>query len=198
MPNLSDYAILGRTNQSLVPYETLLMKYKVPYHLLGQSGYWHQAEVRKAVEMLKKHMTMPLPSAVAMVFYKLEQHYTAADATREDNDALENIYTLREMTKKFTTTQEFVMFANRCMHAKRTQKGVALGTVHSAKGLEWQNVFLINAREGMMPHHKAMDVFEERRIFFVAISRAAERLTISWSGQPSSFIRPDIQNLKEI
>lgn len=57
--------------------------------------------------------------------------------------------------------------------------GVSLMTMHSAKGLEYRVVYVLDANEGITPHHKAVlqpDVEEERRMFYVAMTRAKERL----------------------
>jgi DNA helicase-2/ATP-dependent DNA helicase PcrA len=185
-------AVLARTNRGLAHVENLAIQKNIRYHLLGKSGFWHQTEIHKGVEALKKHMNLSLPAAVAMAWHQLDAHYRGEDVTKEDNDAYENLQILREMTKKFDTVRDFVMYATRCMHVKRTQRGVALGTCHAAKGLEWTNVFLIGCREGMMPHNKSLDPAEERRIFFVAISRPIDRLRISWTGAASPFVRPDL------
>lgn len=59
--------------------------------------------------------------------------------------------------------------------------GVTLSTMHSAKGLEYRVVFVLDVNEGTVPHHKAglpADIEEERRLFYVALTRAKERLHI--------------------
>lgn len=61
------------------------------------------------------------------------------------------------------------------------RQGVRLMTMHSAKGLEFRVVYILDANEGVTPHHKAVldpDVEEERRMFYVAMTRARERLHI--------------------
>ena len=61
------------------------------------------------------------------------------------------------------------------------QEGVHLMTMHSSKGLEFRVVFILDANEGVTPHHKAFldaDMEEERRMFYVAITRAKERLHV--------------------
>ena len=118
----------------------------------------------------------------------LERHYQAEDATPEDNFALENIRTLREISKKFSDTREFCIFANKAAHARKTVKGITLSTVHQAKGNEWKNVFVIGAKAGGFPH-KIGDPLEEKRIYFVAISRAIDYLRISFAGTPSPYLR---------
>lgn len=64
---------------------------------------------------------------------------------------------------------------------KKDKDSVAMATMHSSKGLEYQVVFIIDANEGITPHHKAVleaDMEEERRLFYVAMTRAKEFLHI--------------------
>ena len=65
---------------------------------------------------------------------------------------------------------------------KRTE-GVSLMTMHSSKGLEYRIVYILDANEGVTPHHKAVldaDMEEERRMFYVAMTRAKERLHVNY------------------
>lgn len=73
---------------------------------------------------------------------------------------------------------------------------VALSTVHSAKGLEWECVRVVGLEEGAFPHHRALvsaGAEEERRLGYVAITRAKRRLVLSWSqrraGRPAARSR---------
>ena len=61
------------------------------------------------------------------------------------------------------------------------KEGVSLMTMHSCKGLEFKVVYILDANEGITPHHKAVlepDMEEERRMFYVAMTRAKDRLHI--------------------
>ena len=62
---------------------------------------------------------------------------------------------------------------------------VVLSTIHASKGLEWQHVFLIGAEEELLPHQRTIDgdgeIEEERRLAYVATTRAREHLTITWA-----------------
>lgn len=60
---------------------------------------------------------------------------------------------------------------------------VSLTTVHQAKGLEWDSVFIVGASQGSWPSNRSKDREEERRLFYVAMSRARKNLTISFSQQ---------------
>jgi DNA helicase-2/ATP-dependent DNA helicase PcrA len=62
-----------------------------------------------------------------------------------------------------------------------------LSTCHQAKGKEWKHVFAVGLTEGILPHNKANHV-EEKRIWFVMASRAAEKLFVSCYKEPSMFL----------
>lgn len=71
--------------------------------------------------------------------------------------------------------------------------GVYVGTVHSAKGREWDNVFLPAFEDEIIPGHKVDQIEDERRIAYVALTRARHFIGISWSEQRSMPWRPGIQ-----
>lgn len=70
-------------------------------------------------------------------------------------------------------------------------RGVLLITAHSAKGLEFSYVFVVGVEEGVFPHRRALDssadIEEERRLFYVACTRARKELSISYCTQRSSY-----------
>ena len=66
---------------------------------------------------------------------------------------------------------------------EKKAEGVSLMTMHSSKGLEYRIVYILDANEGVTPHHKAVldaDMEEERRMFYVAMTRAKERLHVNY------------------
>ena len=70
---------------------------------------------------------------------------------------------------------------NRPALREKQERGVSLMTMHSSKGLEFKVVYILDANEGVTPHKKAVlepDMEEERRMFYVAMTRAKERLHI--------------------
>ena len=73
---------------------------------------------------------------------------------------------------------------------------VTLSTVHKAKGLEWPSVAVIGIDDGVWPHKNAEDVEEERRILYVALTRAEERLLVS-SRVPSEFYREVVRHAQD-
>ena len=71
-----------------------------------------------------------------------------------------------------------------------TLPGVVLSTLHAAKGLEWDHVFLVGVSEGALPIPNASDIEEERRLFYVGLTRAKRTVHLSYSGEPSEFLGP--------
>jgi DNA helicase II / ATP-dependent DNA helicase PcrA len=180
-------AILARTNREIAVAENFCITNNIRYHLVGKSGFWRQTEITRAIDKLKSYQGLRTDAALGIILPELESKYQVDDATDEDNDALENLKTLREIGKRFDSCREFIIYANKAAHARKT-KGIRLSTIHQMKGSEAGNIFLIGCREGMIPHSKG-DFSEEKRIFFVAVSRAKDNLRISFAGSPSCFIR---------
>lgn len=97
-----------------------------------------------------------------------------------------------EKDSKKPTLTEFVdqltLDERQAQDEKEKQLGrnaIALMTLHSAKGLEFPEVFLVGLEEGILPHHRSLDddrsIDEERRLCYVGLTRAEERLTLSLS-----------------
>jgi len=75
------------------------------------------------------------------------------------------------------------------------QNAVLLSTIHSAKGLEWDTVFMIGMEDGVLPHTNSEDIEEERRVAYVGVTRARQRLGLTYSDErygerlgPSHFL----------
>jgi len=180
--------ILARTNRAVGLLERICTRHNIRYHLLGKSGFWKQNEIRKAIDAIKVYPTSTAEAAFNLALPALESKYSVEDRTERDNDALENLKVLRLIGKGYRTAKEFVVYANKMIHRRNDPRGVSISTVHQAKGLEKKNVFIVGANAKGFPHPKG-EPREERRIWFVAISRAIDNLRISFAGTPSPYLR---------
>lgn len=99
------------------------------------------------------------------------------------DERIEAVDKICEMASKFPTINAFLAHILKIKEKQNKSKGgdaVQIITMHSAKGLEWDNVFVIDCDSELMPHQMNDDVEEERRLFYVACSRPRKRLYISW------------------
>lgn len=135
-------------------------------------------------------MEMLLRQAGFLSYYDVEEDQGATI----DNDPRENILSLVSIAERRGGLHGFLEFTQRVAKANRARTGfLTISTIHQAKGKEWLNVHLVGVNDGMLPHSKG-DVEEEKRIYFVACSRAAQRLVISANGVPSDFIKHQVKD----
>lgn len=117
-------------------------------------------------------------------------HHLTRDEGAEtvENNRVSNVRELVRVAEKFTTVRDFLDFidenleaAERARHEKRPER-VILCSLHKSKGLEWPTVYIAGASEKLLPHSRA-DIEEERRLFYVGVTRAKDRLRVSHVGR---------------
>lgn len=124
----------------------------------------------------------------------------------KDNDRIQNLQSMQAAASHYATIGDYVQAIQRVRDEaarRKTERArkrrqldeVTLSTGHAAKGMEWRYVFTIGWSEQLLPHRKATDIEEERRIAYVMATRARDRLTItspdSWNEAtvaPSRFL----------
>lgn len=208
-------AILARTNNQLGLFETLALQHNIKFHRLGKSGFWNQPEVNMLVNLAafcmgtkasakysetlvdpyRRSIRASVPEIALqniINFARLENLYSNEDYSDDENFAINNLYTVAGIAKRFRTLQEFLNHARKAAHASRkTKNAVTLATIHAAKGLEWDNVFVVGMERGKLPHEKGT-LAEEKRIWYVARTRPRKRLRVSFAGTPSEFLAADL------
>lgn len=140
------------------------------------------------IHSLTRYRDLSASEAIKKIMGSLKVGDYYSEGEWVDNDPLENLATLIKMAEKHGSIKEFLDYSRRVAAASKKKSGVALGTVHSAKGLQFQKVFMVSVNDGILPHAKSSDLQEERAIYFVGCSRAEKELTISYSGIPSGFL----------
>jgi DNA helicase-2/ATP-dependent DNA helicase PcrA len=111
-----------------------------------------------------------------------------------ENFIQDNIRKVVVMAGYFKTVADFVDFARKAAHPSRKQTRLILSTVHGFKGREAKNVFVIGVNLGVFPHDRA-ELQEEKRLFYVAVSRPTDNLFVSCSGSPSAFISNKVSDV---
>lgn len=193
----SDIAILFRTNGQSPAFEHALDEHGIHYLVRGGEQFFARPEIRQAGALLRANMsqgkTGQLDTVVADLLTTLgwqevgPRVHGAVRARWESLNALVNLAKQMQQDSDMPVPlSEFVAELEQraeAQHAPSVQ-GVTLASVHAAKGLEWPHVYLVGMSEGLMPISYAstpLAVAEERRLFYVAVTRAQDTLTVSWS-----------------
>jgi DNA helicase-2/ATP-dependent DNA helicase PcrA len=194
-------AILYRINVQSAVIESALADLGVPSVIRGATRFFDQREVKEAIMLLKgasvNTRPEPLFQTVSDVLRSLGWTQEAPQlqgAVRDRWESLNALMGLADELSADTTLKEFVaeLLERQAGQHEPTMSAVTLATLHSAKGLEWDSVYIAGVSEGLLPISYARTdagVEEERRLFYVGITRARLRLRLSWAGPNRSASR---------
>jgi DNA helicase-2/ATP-dependent DNA helicase PcrA len=184
-------AIIARTNRQLFRYQKACAIKGIKYKFLGKKDFWQQPEVEKLLSWAKKAnppLTVPADEVLKQIIRDKRLMEIYGRTTRKmESSPVENLNDIVKMAAKKGNLPEFLNWLRKVTYARQNIKGLTLGTAHMMKGKEFDKVFVIGATQGIMPHDDG-ELHEEHRIFFVACSRAAKELHISFYRSPSMFI----------
>ena len=194
----SEIAILYRINAQSEQFEQALADAGVVYQVRGGEGFFRRPEILEAIRVLiaatRREDLPDDPVAIARAaFVELGLSSTEPQGAqaRERWQSLNALVGLIEKIVESTPGIDLNGVLGE-LRRRSTDKqapameGVTLATVHAAKGLEWDAVFLVGLTEKLMPINHAIkagdeQVEEERRLFYVGITRAREHLALSWA-----------------
>jgi hypothetical protein len=112
----------------------------------------------------------------------------------EDEATIKRWQDLKKDALKHNTIRQWLDFIDKYkyklekMQKKNSKNSVKLSTIHKSKGMEWDTVFLIGVNKDLLPSKKTEDIEEERRLFYVAMTRAENNLYVSSNKNQSPFI----------
>jgi ATP-dependent DNA helicase UvrD/PcrA len=193
-----EVAVLFRINAQSEAFEEALASRGVPYVVRGATRFFQRPEVKQAVALLRGNARGGDGSAddlaadtraVLSGMGWTEQAPTGRGNVRDRWESLQAIVSQAEEFRSATpgaALGDFVAELDRRAEEQHAPvaEGVTLATLHAAKGLEWDVVFVVGMQEGTMPIVYAEGpaaVEEERRLLYVGMTRARRRLTVSWS-----------------
>ncbi|WP_173675260.1 ATP-dependent DNA helicase UvrD2 [Streptomyces sp. fd1-xmd] len=198
-----EIAVLFRINAQSEVYEQALADAGVPYQLRGAERFFERQEVQKAVLALRGAARsggndplledlVDLPSQVRAVLSSTGWTTEPPTGSGAVRDQWESVAALLRLAEDFARTRPGATLAHltvelderRAAQHAPTVQGVTLASLHAAKGLEWDAVFLVGLTDGMLPITYAKtdeQVEEERRLLYVGVTRARLHLTLSWA-----------------
>ena len=194
----AEIAVLFRINAQSEVYENALTDVGVPYVLKGGERFFERPEVREAIILLRgaaaggnePGMLVPTVRDVLASMGWVEHRPPPGGAAR---DRWQSLAALVDLAVDLVAENPSLDLAGFVAHlAERadaqhapTVQGVTLASMHAAKGLEWDVVFVVGLVDGVLPIAQSLSrpeaVEEERRLLYVAVTRAREQLTLSWS-----------------
>jgi DNA helicase II / ATP-dependent DNA helicase PcrA len=188
----AEIAILTRTNSQLDIFERELRAAGIASQIKGSERFFERIDVRDAMRVIRSASVLPTEGgdwysdliAVLRPFGDTDYVQAFLALARSMKEASEEAIgpstpaTLRTFLRELEDRAE--------QNNPPTLPGVVLATLHAAKGLEWDHVFLAGISEGMLPMGE--DIEEERRLFYVGLTRAKSELHLSYYGSPSQFL----------
>lgn len=178
----SDIAVLVRTNVQRKSIETALSQAQIPFSSGTGTSWVHSAVLKPAMQLMDDKGGQPLDRVAADI---TEMVHEAGEDDRPLLLKLEAMVRQSLDRDPNTGTSDFVSWLEISSRNDGPDggTGVVVTTFHRAKGLEWPAVFLAGLDAALVPFGglKTQRVDEERRLFYVAITRAREELHLSWS-----------------
>ncbi|HEY4315239.1 MAG TPA: ATP-dependent DNA helicase UvrD2 [Actinomycetes bacterium] len=192
----SEIAVLFRTNGQSETYEQALTDAGIAYVLHGGERFFDRPEIREARLLLRgaarSAESDDLPTTVRAVLSGGGWASTPPDGGGAVRERWESVAALARLADDLAAARpeadlrDFVAELDERADAQHapTVDGVTLASLHAAKGLEWDVVFVVGVNEGMLPISYAEtpdQIEEERRLLYVAITRARHEISVTWS-----------------
>lgn len=191
-----EIAVLFRVNAQSEVYERALDRAGVAFQVRGGERFFARPEVRQAVLSLRQaanrtyESTLPEVVRAVLAPLGLTAEPAAGTAGRQRWESLRALVGLAEDLTALVADTDLAGFcaelATRAESAHPpTVQGVTLASLHAAKGLEWDAVFLVGLVDGTLPIQHAdgddAKIEEERRLLYVGVTRARRQLSLSWA-----------------
>ncbi|MEZ5085828.1 MAG: ATP-dependent DNA helicase UvrD2 [Tessaracoccus sp.] len=192
----AEMAVLYRINAQAPALEAALSERDIPYSVRGSERFYERAEVRQAVVSLQRvaeaDPDQPATEAFDAVLAQLRWTTEPPSGQGRQRERWESLAALRDMLREEAAGRESWnaqaaaawLGERAAWQHSPVAAAVTLSTMHAAKGLEWDEVAVIGLREGLVPFVLSQEepaLSEERRLLYVAITRARSRLRLSWA-----------------
>ena len=178
-----EIAILTRTNSQLEKLESVLTDAGIENQIRSSERFFNRAEVKEIIKAIRSASVLSEGDWLADLRDALkpfgDSEYVRAFTQLARELENEGTSSLRAFSRELEDRAE--------QNNPPTLPGVALATLHSAKGLEWRKVYLAGAGAQVLPWLN-QPIDEERRLFYVGVTRAAQSLVITYVGAPTQFL----------
>jgi DNA helicase-2/ATP-dependent DNA helicase PcrA len=193
-----EIAVLARTNNQLNGLEKAMNTANLPNQVRNTERFFERKEVRDFLRLVRNASVIPTQGVEWLDELRtLAQPFLTGGSIdgiaallhlARELDA-DTAFTPKNLRTYLREVEDLVSQNN-----PPTMPVTTLATLHAAKGLEWERVFLMGASEGILPVENnsttgdQASIDEERRLFYVGITRAKADLRLSYRGKPSRFL----------
>ena len=178
-----EIAVLARTNSQLESFEAALNTAGIENQIRNAERFFNRTEVREILKAIRSASVLSEGDWLADLRDAMkpfgESEYVRAFMQLARELETEGLTSLRGFLRELEDRAE--------QNNPPTLPGVALATLHAAKGLEWKKVYLAGVSADILPWG-SQPAEEERRLFYVGVTRAQQSLVISYYGVPSPFL----------
>jgi DNA helicase-2/ATP-dependent DNA helicase PcrA len=188
-----DIAVLFRVNVQSAALEQAFGDAGLSYQVRGAKRFFELQEVKQAILALRAASVSivgePLFKSVSDVLRSMGWSQSPPEVRGAVRDRWESLDAIMGLVDEAAPGTTFRAFTDELLERQRSQheptvSAVTFATLHSAKGLEWDHVFVVGLSEGLVPISYARSfeqVDEERRLLYVGITRARRSLELSWA-----------------
>lgn len=191
----SQLAVLYRVNGQSESIESGLARLAIDFQVRGGERFFSKPEVLQAIQHLRAEAISPSGRPTFQVLSDVvrslgwqSQPPEQPGVARERWESLNSLVGILEELDAKISVDDFVLELEERKRSQHepTKEAVTLSTIHAAKGLEWDFVYLFGVTEGYLPINYATsedEIAEEQRLFYVAVTRARKGLTVTYSRQ---------------
>lgn len=197
----SDVAVLYRVNGQSEAIEHALTQAGIDYQVRGGERFFNRPEIQNAIRAVRaeavSNTDKPLYQSVTEIVRSLgwqTQQPSEKGSPREKWESLNSFLAITEELPEGATVADFAKELDERQRSQHepVKAAVTLSTMHAAKGLEWDMVFIVGLTEGYLPITYAQtesEIREEQRLLYVGLTRARKELTLSWARRDANSTR---------
>ncbi|ULQ60466.1 UvrD-helicase domain-containing protein [Brucepastera parasyntrophica] len=203
LKNLGDCAILIRTAALAPPIQKALHDHGIPYDFIGEKPWWEENEAGAVLDILRTEKKTDRNNTVTqdaeiiapqLPARAVEHAWELLNKKKKETpknipEPVQRLISLAELYDNLPAFLDMLAIGSPVDGAPAKKEGVALMTIHASKGLEFDYVFAAGLEEGLLPFtlydkengEDSERIEEERRLLYVAMTRARKGLYLSWA-----------------
>ncbi len=189
----NEIAVLYRVNSQSEVFEKALADRGIDYQVRGGERFFNRPEILQVLRLVRAELIAPSAKPLYQIVSDscrelgwMSKEPSEPGAVREKWEALNAFLAIVDEMPEESTLEDFVKEVDERIRSQHepVKAAVTISTIHAAKGLEWDSVFLSGINEGLLPIGYAKTeaaVHEERRLFYVGLTRARKELSLTYS-----------------